>query len=108
MFSPDRSPDRRDRQVNPTVKGDRSPAQRLLLLPRDERHCSLSRQEPESEGLLQIQFEDRLGMAQVADRDVLPDVQCEITATGRKHEATFDSGRPNDPSVHHTLNMVKD
>lgn len=48
-------------------------AQRLLL-PRREHHGSLGCQQPEREGLLQVQFDDRLGMAQVTDRDVLPNV----------------------------------
>ena len=48
-------------------------AQRLLL-PRREHYGSLSCQQPEREGLLQVQFDDRPGMAQITDRDILPDV----------------------------------
>jgi hypothetical protein len=45
-----------------------------LILPRREDHGSLSCQQPKSKGLLEVQFDDRVGVAQVTDRDVLPDI----------------------------------
>jgi hypothetical protein len=47
-------------------------------------------------------------MAEVTDRDVLTDIQLKITSAGRNDEPAFNGGCPNNPSVHHTLDMVKD
>jgi hypothetical protein len=46
----------------------------VYFSPRREHYGSFSCQQTESEGLLEVQFDDRLGMAQVTDRDVLPDI----------------------------------
>src|SRR5258708_31298047 len=41
-------------------------------------------------------------------RASLHDIKFELTATSRKHEATFDGWGPNDLSIDKTLNMLKD
>lgn len=46
-------------------------------------------------------------MARIADGDVLADIQFEIATAGREHEAAFDGGRPDDPSVYDALDMVE-
>ena len=73
-----------------------------------EHDGSLGCQQPESEGLLQVQFDGGGGMAQVTDGDVLADIQFEIAAAGRQHDATFDGWGPDDLAVDKTLNMLKD
>src|SRR5689334_10518600 len=80
----------------------------LRCVPGGEHDGSLSCQQPESKGLLEIQFNDCTGMALVTDRDVLTVIQLKITTAGRHDEPAFNGRRPNNSSVHHSLNMVQD
>src|SRR5579875_998893 len=72
----------------------------LFLLARSEHDGGLGRQQPERESFEKIQFDDCTGMARITDGKVLTDIQFKITAAGREHEPAFDSGGPNDPSIH--------
>ena len=47
-------------------------------------------------------------MAEVADGKILPDIQFEVAATGREHEASLDGRSPNNLSVHEALNVLQD
>src|SRR3569623_3811162 len=57
---------RHSRELSPT-----SPNWRRLLARRSEIHCGLGGQHQECYGLLEIQLDRRIAMAQVADGDVL-------------------------------------
>src|SRR5581483_2294687 len=63
-------------------------AQRLLS-PGRQHDGSLRCQQPESEGLQKIQFNDCTGMTLVTDRNVLTDIQLKITTAGRDDEPAF-------------------
>ena len=47
-------------------------------------------------------------MAEIADRDVLADVELEIAAAGGEHEAALDRRRPDHPAIDDALEMVED
>ena len=64
-------------------------------------------QQEEGEGLLQVQADGRVSVAQVADGDVLADVQAEVAAAGREHERARDGGSPDDLAVDQPLDMLQ-
>src|SRR5262252_10802327 len=66
------------------------------LCGRRQRDGSLGRKRQERQRLLEVEAHDVVGVAQIADRDVLPDVQVEIAATRGEHEGTFDGWGPDD------------
>src|SRR6516164_9606239 len=61
---------------------------RLLLCRRRQRDGGLGREQQERQRLLEVEAHDAVGVAQIADREVLPDVQVEIAATRGEHEGT--------------------
>jgi hypothetical protein len=76
-----RKPVRRPKDFAPCVLvTDREPPRfpdecvRFLLFTGREHHRSLGCQQSERERFLEVQFDDGLGMAQVADRNVLTDI----------------------------------
>jgi hypothetical protein len=52
------------------------------FLRRGQRNRGFAGEDAEGEYILEIQPNERTGMAEVADRNVLPDVQLKITASG--------------------------
>src|SRR5215467_2506183 len=63
---------------------------RLLLCGRRQRDSGLSREQQEGQRLLEVKPHDAVGVAQITDREVLPDVQIEITAACGEHEGARD------------------
>jgi len=47
-------------------------------------------------------------MAEVADRNILPDVELEVAASRRQDERTFDRRRPDEVAVDDTLDVLED
>ena len=47
-------------------------------------------------------------MAEVADRNVLPDVQLKIAASCSQNEGTFDCRRPDNVAVNDALDVLQD
>ncbi len=89
------------------VRQDNAPAASSLLRRQKDNGC-LGRQHPESQGLLQIQFDGGAGMAGITDGDVLADIQRKITAAGGEYEPAFNGRCPDDSAIHHTLDMVQE
>ena len=50
-----------------------------------QRDGRLSGQQPEGEALLDVEFNELVGLAEVADGEVLPEVQFEVAAAGGEH-----------------------
>src|SRR5271166_1141899 len=67
----------------------------LFLYGRRKRNRRLGREQQERERLLEVQTHDAVGVAQIADRNVLPDVQIEIAASRGEHERTGDRWGPD-------------
>ena len=47
-------------------------------------------------------------MAEVADRNVLPDVELKIAASRRQDKSTFDCRRPDKVAVNDALDVLQD
>src|SRR4029453_2027603 len=58
------------------------------LCSRPQRDGGLGCEQQERQRLLEVEAYDAVGVAQIADRNVLPDVQVEIAATRGEHEGT--------------------
>src|SRR5215510_6114852 len=69
---------------------------RLLVCGRCQRDGRLGREQQERQRLLEVETHDAVGVTQIADRDVLPDVQIEIAASRGEHEGTGDGRGPDD------------
>ena len=62
---------------------------------RRQRDSSLGRERQERQCLLEVEAHGTVGVAQIPDRDVLPDAKVEITATRGEHEGTGNGRGPN-------------
>ena len=91
LFEPD------SRRTNPTS-----------FIVGSEHHSRLRGQHLEGKGLLQVKFDHRAGMTEIADRDVLADIQFEISAAGREHEPALDGRRPDNSAIDFTFDMMED
>src|SRR6185437_7617030 len=76
-----------------------------LLAGRRERDGSLRRQHQEGEGLLKVEPNRGVAVAQIADGDVLADVQREIAAALRHHHAARDRRSPYDLFIDELLDV---
>ncbi len=66
------------------------------------------RQHLEGKALLQVKLDRCARMAEIADGNVLTDMQFKISTAGREHKPAFDGRCPDDPAVNNALNMVED
>src|SRR5262249_17391004 len=80
---------------------------RLLLCRRRQRDRGLTREQQEGQRLLEIKAHDAVGVAQIADREILPDVQIEITAPRGEHEGAGDGWRPDDLVLDELFDMLQ-
>src|ERR1700690_4596995 len=82
-------------QVSPGGSGDPlqdwSPAPLSL-----QRDGGLGGEQQEGESLLQVQANNLVGVARIADGEVLADPQVEVAATGGQHESAGNGGSPDD------------
>src|ERR1700685_955726 len=72
------------------------PSALLCLCGRSQGDGCFCGEQKKRECLLKIQADSGVGVAEIADRDVLADVQVEVAATSRQHESAGDGGRPDD------------
>src|ERR1700693_1651662 len=72
---------------------------------RTEPDRGLCGEQQEREGLLQVQPDGCVGVAQVADGYVLADVQAEVAAAGGEHESAGDGRSPDDLAIYQALNV---
>ena len=47
-------------------------------------------------------------MAEITNGEVLTDIQFEVPTARGEHEPALNGRRPDDPAIHHTLDMMKD
>src|SRR5262249_58975250 len=80
---------------------------RLPLCGRRQRDRGLTREQQESQRLLEVKAHDAVGVAQITDREVLPDVQIEITAARGEHEGAGDGWRPDNLLLDQLLDMLQ-
>src|SRR5262249_28707621 len=80
---------------------------RLLLCSRRQRDRGLSREQQEGQRLLEVKAHDAVGVAQITDREVLPDVQIEITAARGEHEGARDGWRPDNLVLDEFFDMLQ-
>ena len=73
-----------------------------------QRDRGFAGKDTEDECLLEIQSYERIGMAEVADRNILPDVEFEVAASRSQDERTFDRRRPDQITVDDALNVFQD
>jgi EmrB/QacA subfamily drug resistance transporter len=71
-------------------------------------HRSLAGQHQECQRLLQVQAHLGVGVREVADRQVLPEVQAEVATPGREHDRAADRGRPDDVAGQQALDVLDD
>src|SRR5271155_1754676 len=64
-----------------------------------QRHRGLGREQEEGERLLQVEADRGIGVAQIADRNVLADVQVETAAAGRQDKGAGNRRGPDDFAV---------
>src|ERR1700722_11659278 len=79
----------------------------LRLRGRNQRDGSFGSEQKESECLLQVQGDSGIGVAEIADGNILADVQIEIAATGGQHEGAGNGGRPDDLIFDQTLDVLE-
>src|SRR5580698_3529358 len=72
-----------------------------------QRDRGLAREQEECECLLQIQTNGRIGVAEIADGDVLSNVQGEIATTRRQYKSAGDGRSPDDFIFDQSLNMLQ-
>ena len=80
---------------------------RLLLRGR-EHNRSLAGEHAKGEGLLQIKPDRGIGVREVADRDVLPNVQLEIAASRGQDKRALDGRSPDDVAIDNALDVFQD
>jgi hypothetical protein len=73
-----------------------------------QRNRGFAGEDSESECLLEIQPYESIGMAEVADRNILPDVEFEVAASRSQNERTFDRRRPDKVAVNDALDVLQD
>jgi hypothetical protein len=81
------------------------------LLPRRGRsQCDgcFGGEQQEGKGLLQVEADQGVGVAEIADRSILANVQLEVAATGSHDDRTRDRRGPNDLAVHQPLDVLQD
>src|SRR5512132_114552 len=78
------------------------------LCRRPQRDGGLGCEQQERQRLLEVEAYDAVGVAQIADRNVLPDVQVEIAATRGEHEGTGDGRGPNDLVFDELFDVLQD
>jgi len=71
-------------------------------------HGRLAGQHQERQRLLQVQADLVVGVREVADRQVLAEVQAEVAAPGCQHDRTADRGRPDDVAGQQPLDVLDD
>jgi EmrB/QacA subfamily drug resistance transporter len=71
-------------------------------------HRCLAGQHQERQRLLQVQPDLGVGMRQVADRQVLAEVQAEVAAPGGQHDRAGDRRRPDDLAGQQPLDVLDD
>src|ERR1700690_1933151 len=94
----------------PTAFGEgtiRRLSDRLCFGRRSQRDGRLGGEQQEREGFLQIKPDRIIGVAQVADRDVLAEVQLEIAATRGHYKSSVYCRRPNDFIVDQALDVLQ-
>src|ERR1700729_2202244 len=79
----------------------------LRLRGRNQRDGSFGSEQKESECLLQVQGDSGIGGSEIADGNILADVQIEIAATGGQHEGAGNGGRPDDLIFDQTLDVLQ-
>ena len=79
----------------------------LRLRGRNQRDCDLGGEQEKRERLLQVQADGSIVVVEVADGDVLADVQVEITATGGQYESAGNGRGPDDLIFDQALDVVQ-
>src|ERR1700733_1150713 len=79
----------------------------LRLRGRNERDGSFGGKQKESKCLLQVQANDGIRVAEIADGDVLSNVQGEIAATSGEHEGAGNSRCPDDLIFYQSLDVLE-
>src|SRR5579863_10040086 len=74
---------------------------------RRERDGGFGSEQEEGHRLLKVEAHDALVMAQIADRDVLADMQVEIAAPGGEHEGPVNGRGPDDLVVDELLHVLE-
>ena len=74
---------------------------------RRQRDRGFGGEEQEGKCLLQIQSDDGIGVAGIADGDILADVKVEIAAAGGEHESAGNSGCPDDFILDQALDVLE-
>src|SRR5713101_10202909 len=69
------------------------------LRSRRQCHCGFRRQQQEGERLLQVEAHGRVGMARIADRQILSDIEVEIAAARGHDKGPGDRRSPDDLAV---------
>jgi hypothetical protein len=81
---------------------------RLLLWGRRQRNSGLGREQEECHRLLEVEPYNAVGMARITNRDVLPDLQIEITAARGEHEGAGDCWGVDDLVLDELFDMLQD
>src|SRR5271170_4304118 len=68
----------------------------------------LGGQQEKGEALLQIEANDGVGVAQIADREILADMQVEIAAAGGQHKGAGDGRGPDDLGLDQPMEVLDD
>src|SRR5258708_28006073 len=74
---------------------------------RNQGDGGLGGEQEERKCLLQVQVDGSIVVVEVADGDVLADVQVEITATGGQYESAGNGGGPGEFIFFHALDGVQ-
>src|ERR1700733_7951607 len=60
------------------------------------------------EGLLQVKPDRRVGVREVADREILSNAEFEIAASGGQHKCALDGRSPDEVAVDNALDVLQD
>ena len=71
-------------------------------------HGGLGGEQAKGERLLQVEFDGGCRMAEIADGEVLADVEFKVAAARGEHKAAFDGGCPDDVAINKAMDVLQD
>jgi hypothetical protein len=78
-----------------------------IIRGREHNGC-LAGQEAKGEALLEIKPDDRVGVSEIADGDILPDVEFEITSARGQDKRALYGRSPDDVAFDNALDVLQD
>src|SRR5271168_4742982 len=92
------------RMLSPAISTNTYSSGRLIG--RREHDRRFARQDAKRERLLKIKPHGSVCVTEIADRDILPDIELEIASSRGQHKRTFDRRGPDDIAIYNPLHVL--